>query len=260
MVERLAQRMQRQPDPTGLAMLGRSYLVLGKPGPAVEAYRRALELKPDDASLLADAADAFGVLRECRLDGEGLAWIDRALELQPDHLKAVSLKAVVARRKGDVAGAAALWTRVVAAGAPDNALVENAREQLALLPGGSKPAAGSALASVSSTVLLVAPAGFAVAPDDTLFVFARAVGGRGPPLAILRKRAKDLPLAYRLDDSLAMSPQARLSDHRQVIVGASISKSGSAMPQAGDLEGHSPPVVVGASGVRVELSTVIGSR
>jgi cytochrome c-type biogenesis protein CcmH len=73
------------------------------------------------------------------------------------------------------------------------------------------------------------------------------------PLAILRKQVKDLPLTFTLDDTLSMSPAARLSGASSVAVGARVSKSGSAMPQAGDLQAIVPAVKVGASGVRIEI-------
>ena len=58
------------------------------------------------------------------------------------------------------------------------------------------------------------------------------------PLAILRYQIKDLPLKFRLDDSLAMSPAMKLSSHADVVVGARVSKSGGAEPQSGDLHGQ----------------------
>ena len=62
------------------------------------------------------------------------------------------------------------------------------------------------------------------------------------PLAILRKQAKDLPVQFVLDDSMAMTPTMRLSSFPDVIVGARISKSGDAMPQKGDLQGATRPL------------------
>jgi len=84
-------------------------------------------------------------------------------------------------------------------------------------------------------------------PDDTLFIFARAVNGPRMPLAIVRKQVKDLPVTVTLNDSMAMMPAMRLSNFPSVVVGARISKTGMAMPQSGDLEGMSPGVTVGGN-------------
>ena len=97
-----------------------------------------------------------------------------------------------------------------------------------------------------------------VSPDDVVFVFARALdGGPKAPLAIQRLQVKNLPLDITLDDSMAMSPAMSLSTQKQVVVGARISKSGSAMAQPGDLQGLSPTVDVGAKGVKVEIAEVV---
>jgi cytochrome c-type biogenesis protein CcmH len=95
----------------------------------------------------------------------------------------------------------------------------------------------------------IAPAFAAnVSPDDAVYIFARPADGSRMPLALVKKQVRDLPITFTLDDSMAMSPTARLSDHGQVIVGARISRSGSPMPQSGDLEALSPPVKLGSSG------------
>jgi len=79
------------------------------------------------------------------------------------------------------------------------------------------------------------------------------------PVAIVRKSVKDLPLAFTLDDSMAMSPENSLSSAKRVILGARISRSGNAVPRDGDLQGATPAVEVGASGVRLEIDQVVGN-
>jgi cytochrome c-type biogenesis protein CcmH len=54
-----------------------------------------------------------------------------------------------------------------------------------------------------------------------------------------------------------MMPQMSLAKFPTVVVGARISKSGTAAPSSGDLQGFSTPVKVGTSGVRVEISEVV---
>ena len=78
------------------------------------------------------------------------------------------------------------------------------------------------------------------------------------PLAILRKEVKDLPLTFTLDDSLAMTPAMRLSSATRVVVGARISKRGDATAQPGDMQGLSAPMAPGATGLKLEITEVVG--
>jgi cytochrome c-type biogenesis protein CcmH len=77
------------------------------------------------------------------------------------------------------------------------------------------------------------------------------------PLAILRIKVRDLPYRFALDDSMAMAPQMKLSGFSEVVVGARVSRSGSATPAAGDLEGASASVRPGARGVNVAINRVV---
>ena len=59
MVGKLAARLEQQPDDVeGWARLGRSYMVLGEPQKARDAYGHAVKLRPDDAALKDAYAEA----------------------------------------------------------------------------------------------------------------------------------------------------------------------------------------------------------
>ena len=94
-------------------------------------------------------------------------------------------------------------------------------------------------------------------PNDTVFLFARAVNGPRMPLAAIRARVADLPLDFRLDDSMAMAPMARLSNYEQVIITARISATGNVQAMSGDLEGESPIIKPGQDGVELVINHVI---
>ncbi|MDH5468959.1 MAG: hypothetical protein OEY45_00085 [Gammaproteobacteria bacterium] len=89
----------------------------------------------------------------------------------------------------------------------------------------------------------------AVSMTDTVFVFARAVNGPRIPLATLRKQASELPFEFELDDSMAVSPFAKLSDYEKIIIGVRVSRSGETFAREGDLEGFSGLVSPGAADV-----------
>ena len=96
-----------------------------------------------------------------------------------------------------------------------------------------------------------------VAPTDSIFVFARAAQGPRMPLAVIRKTVQDLPLTFTLDDSMAVMPSMKLSSVDTVIVGVRISKSGSATPSPGDLQGLSQPVKVGTKGIAITIDSEV---
>ena len=82
----------------------------------------------------------------------------------------------------------------------------------------------------------------ASAPDDAVFIYAKAVSGPPMPLAAKRITVKDLPVTFTLSDADAMMPQLTLSSQPQVIVGARVTKSGQAIAQSGDYVAESEPV------------------
>lgn len=266
MVDRLAERLKTDnQDAEGWAMLARSYTVLERHADALKAYEKAVALAPKDADLLADYADALALKNGRRLSGEAMKWVERALRADPRNLKALALAGTHAYDRQDYQGAVKYWQQLADYGTPDNELVQQmaaslaqAREKAGLPAAAGKPAPTAPGSQLSGTVTLSAALRRQASPDDTVFVFARdAQGNSRMPLAILRKQVRDLPLRYTLDDSLAMSPAAKLSGARQVVVEARVSKSGEALPQPGDLRGLSSPVAPGTSAVNVEIRETI---
>jgi cytochrome c-type biogenesis protein CcmH len=274
MVDQLAERLKTHPeDAEGWQMLGRSYSVLGRSPEAAAAYRKAVALRPKDGALLGELAFALAMANQRSFDGEPTALIEQALALSPDHPKVLALAGSAAFERKDYRGALKHWERLAQIEPPGSRFAEQiqasivqAREAAGMPPAPPLAAAATAAASasrgasaaqVSGTVTLAPQLKDKVAPDDTLFVFARAENGPRMPLAILKRQVRDLPLRFTLDDSQAMSPATRLSTATRVVVGARISKSGNAVPQPGDLQASTPAVAVGSQGVTLEIGEVV---
>jgi cytochrome c-type biogenesis protein CcmH len=262
MLQRLQERLKAQPDDAdGWAMLGRSLAVLGRHPEAVPAFRRLLALRPQDAQAHADLADAIGMAQGRDLAGEPATLVHKALLLDPRNLKALALGGTVALNAERPAEAIALWQRAKAVAGDSAAMLQTLDGGIAeaqqRLAGASAPSAPSAPGAVSGRVSLAPALAAQAAPEDTVFVFARAAQGPRMPLAILKLQVKDLPRDFTLDDRLAMSPAARLSGAGSVVLGARVSKSGNAMPQPGDLQALSPPVAVGSTGVALVIAEVL---
>lgn len=271
MVEKLALRLKDKPDDTeGWVMLGRSYTVLGRSADAAKAYETAVSRAPDNASLLADYAEAMSMAGNGQLQGEPEKIVQRAYAIDPKNVKVLALMGTVAFEKKDYAKAAALWEQMLPLVAPDSgeartiqASIAEARAQAkgagAALPAAAaeQPKTDSAIAQVSGVVQLAPELAKRIAPGDTVFIFARAAEGPRMPLAVLRKPAAELPLKFVLDDTLAMAPNMRLSSVKSVVVGARVSKAGNATPQSGDLEGATAPLAVGAKDITLVIDKVV---
>jgi len=255
MVARLAAKLRENPDDAdGWRLLGRSYAVMGRFPEAVDAYAKAAQRAPRDAQLLADFADALAMARGQRLAGEPERLIERALEIEPKNLKALALAGTAAYERQDYARAAELWSRMLPLVPPDS---EDARTISQNVDEAKKMAGIGAHPGVRGTVRLAPQLKKEVKPDDVVYVFARAVEGPPMPLAVLRATARELPLAFSLNDSMAMAQGLTVSAHPRVVVTARIAKSGAAKAAPGDLEGKSAPVANDAAGVNVLIDSVV---
>lgn len=250
----------------------------GKPGALVE---RALAIDPRQKKALALAATAAADAGDYAAARD---YTQRLLEtLPPDSDEAKQVNAMLAELSAR-AGATGSDTRQ----APGTSAVSGAASAAtsSTSSAGASSSVGSTTASSSAgsttanagagpttttpsvtptavseairgTVHLKADLNSRVAPDDTVFIFARNATGPRMPLAVMRLTAKQLPTAFTLDDSMAMAPSAKLSAASSVVIEARISKTGNATPQPGDIFGRSAPVAPGARDVTVDLDTVV---
>ena len=256
------------PDPKAWEMLARSYAAMQKLPEANKAYKRAVELNPGNAQLLADHAEVLAMLQGQSMVGEPTKLLERALMLDPNNLKALALAGSAAFEKQDFAKAAQFWSKAQSLAPPGSdfakglaSSVEEARAASGQkgrpqVTAKSAPTPAVAAESVQGVVSLSPALKSKVAPDDTVFIFARAAAGPRMPLAILKRKASELPITFTLDDSTAMADELKLSKFELVIVGARVSKSGNAMPQSGDLIGQSTSVKLGGSKLTLVIDQV----
>ena len=269
--ERLKQKLEQNPnDGVGWALLARSYVEMGRHSDAVTIYEKAMNLLPDDPQLLVDYADALGMLHSRKLAGKPELLIRRALELDPNHVKALMLAGTVAFDRKQFKQAGQYWERaranlpLEAEGEVRQELLSNINEAKELAGGkpvmvksvgeaSSSTVSGEQAAAITGTVNLAPSLSGKANRMGTLFVFAREVNGPPMPVSIVRTTKQDMPFTFRLDDSTSPMPSRKLSSAGLVVIVARLSKSGQAMPQSGDLEGMSQPVKPGANKITVVI-------
>ena len=264
MVARLVERMKENPDdPEGWVMLGRSYLVMEQFTQAADAYAKAHALLGDEPNILADYAEALSMAAGANMAGRPFELIKEALTIDPNHTKALWLAGVAAYQGGERASALAVWRKLQGL-LPEGENARMVQETIARVEGemrqpsvetsgGTAPVAAAGEAKIEVAVSLAAELQAQAAPDDTVFIFARALQGPPAPLAAVRLQVKDLPIMVTLDDSRAMMASRPLSSQSVVAVSARVSKSGNPIASSGDLEGSLSEVSV-SSGERVSLT------
>ncbi len=279
MVASLAAKLAADPaDADGWLLLARSQVVLERFDAALVGFERAHALLGDEPSLLADWAEAEAGVAGNRFPTSALGRLDRAIELDPDHEKALWLGGFAAVQNGRTDIAIARWERLLARQPPGSREESVVTELLAQIrdTGATTPAARS---EASESTEEIEPAGasrtadgarivveVSLAPDlaveldagELVFVFARAPSGAGPPIAVTRTVVGALPATVVLDESNAMVPSRSLASVERALVTARVARSGTASRASGDVEGVSGPVAVADSEpVRIVLSQIV---
>lgn len=250
MVHVLQRYLQGEPDNgDGWFMLGVSYLELRMPEAAAEAFERAYRQTPERLQVRLAYAQALMLSNSGQLTPESRTLIQAVLNEQPNHEGALLMLAAGAFESGELATAQETLTRLrglrlAQHGPQDKALAELDRSLAAVTERlRQQQAQGTQAAAPLVVTVRLAPALAAkVQPQDTVFVFARALNGPPMPLAVVRKPASALPMVVSLDDSQAMAPGLRLSAFPDVVVEARVSRTGNARATAGDLTAVALPV------------------
>ncbi|MTW20066.1 c-type cytochrome biogenesis protein CcmI [Allochromatium palmeri] len=285
LVEQLEKRLEQEPaNIDGWMMLSRTYLAMGRLNAGAKAMERAYVLAPNEVNLKIAYAEVLGLVDPNKsLLGRPAELIAEALAQEPTNSNARWFSGLVAFQRGQYQAARTTWQSILDELDPASEEAGNLRQMMgeaqrrAGIPAETASAtpteaseakveatttetpAATATSQASLTVAVSLDPGISdrVSPDDTVFVFARAVQGPPMPLAVQRLQVKDLPTTVTLDDSQAMSPALRLSAFEEIKVGARVSLSGQATPQPGDLFGESRPIQRAAqTEIRIQIDQV----
>lgn len=248
----LREELERNPGQVdGWVLLGRSMAMQGDFDAAREAFARALQLLPDDAGLLIEAAEARAQSNEGnRFDDEAIAMLRKAAALDPDNQRAPWFIGIAHRQRGEDAEAVAAWEALLprldaGTAAALRQQIDAAREA-AGLPPQAAPVSAPDPASAATTpadgvrVRVSLDPDFAsrvrLRGDSVVFVIARVPDGPPMPVAVQRHALQDLPLDIVLGDGDSPMPTQKLSALADIELVARLSSSGSANRQDDDLE------------------------
>lgn len=283
MAESLAKKLNEKPDNLqGWVMLGRTYRTLEKFDVSVKAYDRALRMSDDD-DLKLERVEVLAMKAQGNFEGEPWQVIREILQRDPQHYGALLMAGSASYAHAQYADALKFWQQARKSLEADNPDVPGLDDAIASVqqklgvpvkPATGKassgnatqpaPAAANASANpansgltVSGQVSISDALKRNVKPSDVVFIYATPANGERMPLAIFKTTVAQLPLAFTLDDSSAMTPERKLSGAGEVLVKVRVSKSGNAIPQSGDLSGTLGPVKVGSKGLKLEIKDQI---
>ena len=227
-------------------LLARAYAGLGRYQDAVAAFEQVLPRDGRRPEVLGQLAQARFFAAGRTLDAQTQALADEALATDAGEPTTLGLLGMAAYERGDYAGAARYWQRLVAVLPPADPLRRTLADGVARAETAAR-AAGQALArpGLEVEVSLSPAVAQRVRSEDSVFVLALAVDEPGPPLAVRRLRAADLPRRVHLDDGDAMLPSRRLSAHRQVRPVVVIARGGD--PLKGDWRHEGGPLDLSSS-------------
>ena len=252
MSEKLEQWLQDNPNNgEALVLMAKSLMAQSRYIEAAEYYQRARQVA-DAPQLLVAHLEALVWADDPQLD-EVLA---EALQTVADAPLVLWIAGVRAREKGELQAAQNYWQRLYPL-LTDSAMqsqvataLSELQSQIAIAGNETDNVTDNEKA-ITVAVSLAAALPQQLGAEMTVFIFAR-VAGQKIPVAAKRYTVGQLPIVSVLDDSAAMSPNAKISDNindgeYQII--ARISTSGDARAQAGDWYGETTAKV----GARIEI-------
>jgi cytochrome c-type biogenesis protein CcmH len=269
MVTTLVDRLKENPeDAEGWYLLGRTYMAMKDYQKAAFAFDKLNQLVSDQPSIMLALADALAMASGGDMQGRPAELIRKAVGLAPQDQTALWLAGMVEDQAGNHARALQHWGRLKPMLADDpestqqvDRLMAAAQRKLAAAGPGEaveQQAAAQPGQVITARITLAADLAVRVKPEESLFVYARALEGPKMPLAAVRLKVSDLPATVQLNDGQAMVPGMNLSGFDQVVVGARVSRSGNAIAASGDLLGEVSPVAVqGDAVVELVIDSVI---
>ena len=258
MLSKLRERLLEQPDDVrGWTLLANALMSTGRYPEAVTAYERLVQLEPRSPEFLVRLADALAMSNNGSLAGQATQLITEALALDPEQIQGLWLAGIAAEERGEPIQALDFWRRLEPLVVDQPELLSEVRVMIGRasteLQKNQAQMAEPLRIAVSITPDLLG----SVTSEDTLFLYARVPDGPPMPVAARKLPALPLPRQIILDDRATVMTGGSLLDHRQLVVGAHISRSGNAMKSSGDLLGMTNPFDPAQT---QELAVVVNKR
>ncbi|WP_168404860.1 c-type cytochrome biogenesis protein CcmI [Erwinia amylovora] len=215
-------------------LLGRLDMALNNATSASQAFRRALQLSPNNAGAKIGYVEVLARSGDPQDNREANAMLNEMVSHDERNLQLLGLLAFNDFSLQNYAHAMGIWQKMLQLLPADDKRVTPIRRSIAQ----AKSASGLQESQLALTVKLSDAAEKMLPLRGVLYI--SVTDGISPvPVAVKKVPLSHFPLSLTLDDSHAMMPDRVLSAQRQLQVRIRISRDGSANPQPGDWYGLS---------------------
>ncbi|MDI9335520.1 MAG: hypothetical protein QM520_00595 [Gammaproteobacteria bacterium] len=213
------------------AFLGKIRHTLGQWEKSKEAFVKSLTIE-DNPDIQIQLAESLAQFQQGSFAGEPWKIIQSVLSQIPDHIGGLWLAGQASYTENKHRQAIEFWTKAQTQVKPNDeefALLQQAIEQATVSLNNSPYAFISGNLTIDKSILSQ------LSPDQFVFIYAlNNTADSGMPLAVKKISLHQLPYAFRLDDSLSLVANRKLSQVNEVQLVARISKSDKIDPHSDD--------------------------
>jgi len=221
----------KQNDPKGWFLLARLYSANNDTPSAIAALQKANALKPHDTSIQMELAALDFFSHDRHFSKTSVDLLQDVIQREPENPTALDFLGGAEFQRGHYEQAITLWRKILPQlkpGSEEIGLVERSiREAQAKMQPERK---------IEVTIDIPKAVQKLIKPQDTLFVFAKAVSGPPMPLVVSRQQVTKFPITITLTNANAMLPEEFvLMKFNEVMIGARISHSGEISQNPNDI-------------------------
>ena len=256
-IAQLEQRLSQNPnDVDGQMLYARSQISLKNYHKAVIAYRKSNDLAPNESVILTELAEAIALANNNRsFLGEPETLLAQAVDIDPNNQKALWLLGMTFYERNDYVKTNDIWTKLYSIMSDEGAKkqlleqITDLRAKLGITD--TVETKDQNQISTAETAINTGDIKIEIQLADhlkenlngkraLLYIYTKEPAGMPMPIAVVRKPleqiVKGFPIMIDMNDGNSLQPSRKLSDFNQIKIGARISFTGNATPQAGDLQ------------------------
>lgn len=238
-------------DAKAWRMLGLALFEADEITESLTAYERSYQLNPKNETMLIEYASTLAKSQDNQFRGRVSTLVREALEISPNSADALYLAGWVAINAQRLKLAQGLWQKallLLPENQADRMTLQRMLDELAKVQNlDTTPIVNEPIVQRQVTIKVALSERLHQTEFENhyLMVYIKAAEGRPMPIAIQKHQLKNIearPLYFVLTDKDSVMPTRKLSQSSKVLAVVRLSKSGSAIRQADDIEVLSPVI------------------